>query len=134
MDVHSKKQRHRNMSAIKSKDTKPEMIVRRFVHSLGYRYRLHRKDLPGKPDLVFTRKKKIIFVHGCYWHVHNCRYGKVVPKTNTNFWQKKRKSNVLRDRRNIAELKKLGWTPLVIWECKTRNIEECRSQIDNFLN
>ena len=85
-DVLTPEQRQRCMSAIKSKDTKPEMVVRRMVHAMGFRYSLHKKQLPGKPDLVFTRLRKIIFVHGCFWHMHNCRYGKVKPKTKAVTW------------------------------------------------
>ncbi|TAK59602.1 MAG: DNA mismatch endonuclease Vsr [Bacteroidetes bacterium] len=109
------------MSSIKDRDTKPEMIVRKIVHSLGYRYRLHRKDLPGKPDLVFPRFKKVIFVHGCFWHKHMCRYGRVTPKTNAEFWSTKRESNKLRDIRNRKLLKEMGLGSLIIWECWTRN-------------
>jgi DNA mismatch endonuclease (patch repair protein) len=121
VDVHTKTQRSFNMSRIRGKDTKPELVVRSFVHRLGYRFRLHRKDLPGKPDLVFSRHKKIIFVHGCYWHLHSCKYGKVKPATNAEFWQDKRTGNKERDKRNIRELKKLGWEVLVVWECQVRS-------------
>src|SRR5688572_12051601 len=96
-DVHTPEQRSRNMSAIQSKDTKPEMIVRRLLHTNGYRYRLHDKRLPGRPDLVFPSRKKVIFVHGCYWHMHDCKYGRVKPKSNSEFWSAKRNSNVSRD-------------------------------------
>lgn len=96
------------------------MIVRSLVHRMGFRFRLHRKDLPGKPDLVLPRLQKVIQVHGCFWHMHRCRYGKVVPKTNAEFWQAKRQGNVDRDRRNQRLLKRQGWDQLVIWECWTR--------------
>jgi len=122
-DVHSAKQRSFNMSRIRGKDTKPELIVRSLVHQMGFRFRLHRKDLPGKPDLVLPRHHKVIFVHGCFWHMHRCRYGRVVPKTNTEFWQTKRTGNVERDRRNLIALRKAGWQSLVIWECWTRDPE-----------
>lgn len=122
-DVHSKAQRSFNMSRIRGKDTKPEMIVRSLVHQMGFRFRLHRKDLPGKPDLVLPRHRKVIFVHGCFWHMHRCRYGRVIPKTNTEFWQNKRTGNVQRDRTNIRKLRQSGWQTLVIWECWTRDIE-----------
>jgi len=122
-DVHTPAQRSFNMSRIKNRNTKPEMIVRSIVHGLGYRYRLHRKDLPGKPDLVFSGKRKIIFVHGCFFHMHNCRYGNVIPKTNADFWAVKRLSNVERDARNIVELEKSGWQILVIWECQTKKTQ-----------
>src|SRR4051812_7053306 len=113
-DVLTPEQRRRNMSAIKGKDTKPEMIVRQMVHGMGYRYRLHRKDLPGKPDMVFPGSRKIIEIHGCYWHMHDCPLGAVIPKTNTEFWQTKRLSNVARDKRNAAALEELGWKVLVV--------------------
>jgi len=133
-DVLTPEQRRRNMAAIKGKNTKPEMIVRRLIHSLGYRYRLHRKDLPGKPDLVFPIRRKIIEVYGCYWHMHACPYGKVVPKTNTEFWQTKRLSNVTRDTRNSEELARLGWRVLVIWECEVKDAGELRARITQFLD
>jgi DNA mismatch endonuclease, patch repair protein len=119
-DVLTPEQRHRNMSRIRSGDTRPELAVRSMVHRLGYRFRLHVPDLPGRPDLVLPRHSKVIFVHGCYWHMHRCRYGSVVPKTNRVFWQRKRKGNVQRDRRQIAVLRRRGWKVLVIWECWTR--------------
>ncbi len=114
VDVHTKQQRSFNMSRIKGKDTKPELVIRSFVHGLGYRFRLHRKDLPGKPDIVLPRHKKIIFVHGCFWHMHKCRFGKVKPKTNAEFWETKRLSNVKRDRENLAKLKYLTWKVLIV--------------------
>ena len=123
VDVHSPKQRSFNMSRIQGKDTKPELIVRSLVHQMGYRFRLHRKDLPGKPDLVLPRHGKIIFVHGCFWHMHRCRYGRVQPKTNADFWQAKRTANVERDRRNLRMLRRAGWQTLIIWECWTRETE-----------
>ena len=118
VDVHTKAQRSFNMSRIKGKDTKPELVVRSFVHQSGYRFRLHRKDLPGKPDIVLPRHKKIIFIHGCFWHMHNCKNGRVKPATRAKFWQDKRTGNKKRDRRNIRALKKLGWDVLVVWECQ----------------
>lgn len=122
-DVHSKAQRSFNMSRIRGKDTKPELIVRSLVHQLGYRFRLHRRDLPGRPDLVLPRHRKVIFVHGCYWHRHRCRYGRVRAKTNAEFWNAKLQANVERDRRNIRKLRKDDWSVLVIWECWTRDPE-----------
>jgi DNA mismatch endonuclease, patch repair protein len=122
-DVHSPEQRSFNMSRIRSRDTKPEMIVRSLVHQMGYRFRLHKKGLPGTPDLVLAAHRKVIFVHGCFWHMHRCRYGKVSPATNTEFWQNKRGGNVTRDQRNRRQLRAAGWSVLVIWECWTRDIE-----------
>lgn len=122
-DVHSPQQRSFNMSRIRSQDTKPELIVRRIVHRLGYRFRLHQRSLPGTPDIVLASHRKVIFVHGCFWHQHRCRQGKVTPATNAEFWAVKRGANVSRDRRNQLALKNEGWKVLVIWECWTRDVE-----------
>lgn len=122
-DVHSTQQRSFNMSRIRSGDTRPERIVRSLVHHMGYRFRLHRRDLPGTPDLVFPARGKIIFVHGCFWHMHRCRWGRVVPKTNYEFWQQKRIGNTQRDRRNYRKLRRMGWDILVVWECWTRDVD-----------
>lgn len=134
MDVLTPQQRHKCMSRIRGKNTKPEMIVRKSAHKMGYRFRIHRKDLPGKPDLVFPRLRKVIFVHGCYWHMHDCQYGSVIPKTNTQFWQNKRQSNVDRDKKNMKALKKLGWKILVVWECKTKKIDSLHNMLFKFLS
>lgn len=133
-DVHTPEQRSFNMSRIKNRDTKPEMRVRAIVHGMGYRYRLHRKDLPGRPDLVFPARKKVIFVHGCFFHMHDCRYGQVVPKTNAEFWAEKRRSNAERDKRNIDELEARGWLVLTVWECETRKPEDLPEKIIGFLS
>jgi DNA mismatch endonuclease, patch repair protein len=132
-DVLTPTQRSANMAAIKGKDTKPERVVRSIVYALGYRYRLHRKDLPGKPDLVFSRHRKVILVHGCYWHMHDCRYGRVVPVTNPTFWKEKRATNVERDRRNENALREAGWAVLIVWECSMRNPDLLAAQIREFL-
>jgi DNA mismatch endonuclease (patch repair protein) len=132
-DVLTREQRSANMAAIRGKDTKPEIVVRRLTHRLGYRYVLHGRKLPGKPDLVFPSRRRVIFVHGCFWHMHSCRFGKVVPATNADFWERKRAGNVLRDERHIKALTALGWKVLVIWECQTRDIDDLRSQICAFL-
>jgi DNA mismatch endonuclease (patch repair protein) len=133
-DVLTKEQRRKNMSAIRGAHTRPEMIVRSLVHRLGFRYRLHRKDLPGKPDLVFSSRRKIIFVHGCFWHLHDCKYGRVKPATNTEFWHNKRLSNVERDKRHLKALKKDGWQVLVVWECEIREPEKLQQRLSRFLN
>lgn len=133
MDVHSRATRSYNMSRIRSRDTKPEKIVRSIVHRLGYRYRLHKPDLPGKPDIVLVRLRKIIDVHGCFFHMHKCRYGSVMPLTNSEFWRNKRLSNVERDRRNLRQLKRKGWKVLVVWECETRNFPRLAKRLENFL-
>ncbi len=119
MDVHSRKQRSYNMSQIKGKDTKPEMIVRKWLWNNGYRYRLHRKDLPGKPDIVFPGRKKAIFVNGCFWHKHDCKYFKW-PKSNKEFWHQKIEGNVKRDAENYSKLVSAGWEYLIIWECELK--------------
>lgn len=134
MDIHTKEQRSFNMSRIRGKDTKPEMVVRSMVHRMGYRYALHRKVLPGKPDMVLTRHHKIIFIHGCFWHMHRCRYGKVKPATNVNFWLKKREGNVARDKKNLRKLRKDGWKVLVVWECWTRDILKLEARLRAFLH
>jgi len=121
MDVHTPEQRSRNMSAIRGGDTKPEMRVRSLLHALGYRFRLHRKDLPGKPDIVLPKYRTVIFVHGCFWHCHDCRYGNVVPATRSEFWTAKRAGNVARDRRKREQLESAGWRVETVWECETKN-------------
>ena len=114
-------QRSRNMSAIKSKNTKPEIAVRKLLHSMGYRFRLHRKDLPGSPDIVLPKYKTVIFVHGCFWHRHeNCKYAST-PKTREEFWQNKFKVNLKRDREIQEKIKNIGWKSVVIWECEVKN-------------
>lgn len=116
-DVHSPQVRSYNMSQIKGKDTKPEILVRRFLFSKGLRYRLHYKNLPGKPDLVFVKFKIVVFVHGCFWHGHEgCKYF-VVPKTRTDWWLTKINKNKEKDNDSIQKLKDEGWDPIVVWEC-----------------
>ena len=121
------------MSRIRGRDTTPELKVRSMVHRMGFRFRLHAADLPGKPDLVLPRHEKIIFVHGCYWHMHRCRYGRVVPRTNAEFWQNKRQGNVTRDGRNLRTLRRNGWQVLVVWECWTRDADRLRERLLKFL-
>lgn len=135
MDTLSKPERSERMSRIRSKDTKPEMQVRRLVHRMRYRYRLHRKDLPGKPDLVFAGRKKVIFVHGCFWHQHesaSCKLARL-PKSRLNFWLPKLEANAVRDKQNQEELLKLGWQVLVIWECTLKEPDTLKNTIENFL-
>jgi DNA mismatch endonuclease (patch repair protein) len=134
VDVLTPQQRSLNMARIRNRDTLPEMIVRSIVHRLGYRYRLYKKDLPGKPDLVLVRHRKIIDVHGCFFHMHKCRYGSVVPATNAKFWKTKRLSNVERDRRNLATLRREGWRVMIVWECETRNLPALAKRIERFLS
>lgn len=121
MDVHSPETRTYNMSRIKGKNTKPEIAIRKWLWSRGYRYRLHVKGLPGKPDIVLTRLKTIVFVHGCYWHRHpGCKYA-YEPKSRVEFWTAKFVDNVDRDKRNQNALMEMGWRVVVIWECETRD-------------
>ncbi|WP_338031172.1 very short patch repair endonuclease [Cupriavidus oxalaticus] len=125
-------QRSERMSRIRSRDTKPEMCIRRLVHGMGYRYRLHRRGVPGTPDLVFSSRKKVIFVHGCFWHLHGCTHYKM-PQTRREFWLKKLEANVQRDQRVLLELANLGWESLVIWECELRDVASLRNRIVDFL-
>ena len=122
------------MSAIKSKNTKPEIKVRKVLHSMGYRFRLHSKDLPGSPDIVLPKYKTVIFVHGCFWHRHeNCKYAST-PKTRKEFWNKKFKENIKRDSEIQDKIKNLDWRSVVIWECETKNIENLREKIIDVLS
>jgi len=133
MDVLTPEQRHYNMSRIHSKNTKPEIIVRKWLWLNGYRYRLHKKDLPGKPDIVLTKYKSVIFVNGCFWHMHNCKYGSK-PKTNRGFWNKKLNDNVKRDKKNVKVLRSIGWRVLIIWECEIMKWDsKLTAKIRNFL-
>jgi DNA mismatch endonuclease, patch repair protein len=132
-DVHSPEQRSFNMSRIRNRDTKPEIIVRSIVHRMGFRFRLHKNNLPGKPDLVLVRHGKIINVHGCFFHMHHCKYGRVIPASNAEFWSTKRLSNVERDKRNLRSLQKAGWKVMTVWECETRSLSTLMRKIKRFL-
>jgi DNA mismatch endonuclease (patch repair protein) len=121
VDIVDKQTRSRMMAGIKGANTKPEMSMRRALHRLGYRYRLHASDLPGRPDMVFPKHKAVVFVHGCFWHRHeNCRYA-TTPATRPEFWEKKFAENVARDERCISRLKEMGWNTLVVWECEIKS-------------
>lgn len=131
-------QRSRTMSRIRSTNTKPEMVVRRLLHALGYRYRLHRKDLPGKPDIAFGPRRKIVEVRGCYWHAHlrydpKCWEARSESKSNKSYWGPKMDRNVERDQKNLALLQEAGWDVLVIWECDLRDMDAVRDRIERFL-
>ncbi len=128
-----KAQRSRIMRAVKATDTGPELAVRRLLFSLGYRYRLHRRDLPGNPDIVFPGSKAVIFVHGCFWHGHSCKRGARVPKTNTDYWTQKIQLNVKRDETNMQKLKALGWQICVVWECEIKDTEHLQNTLTKFL-
>jgi len=124
------------MAAVKQKDTKPEMRVRKLLHSMGYRYRLHVRDLPGCPDLVFRKRRKVIFIHGCFWHQHDCAMGNRMPKSRIEFWREKLLGNKRRDAQNRRQLKAEGWSVLVVWECQTATTKKdrLRSRIARFLD
>ena len=124
--------RSANMRAIRSQDMQPELNVRRLVHRLGYRFRLHRKDLPGKPDMVFGPRRKVIFVHGCFWHLHTCKTAHV-PRSNQSYWAPKLERNTIRDRENIKALEAMGWRAFVIWECETRDERGLKKRVRAFL-
>ncbi|HML96480.1 MAG TPA: very short patch repair endonuclease [Thermodesulfobacteriota bacterium] len=132
-DTFSKNKRSWIMSRVHSENTSPEIIVRSLTHCLGYRYRLHKKELPGKPDLVFPSRKKVIFVHGCFWHGHNCTRGNRRPKTNQVYWQMKIQRNKIRDQKHTQELLLLGWRTLTIWECQLKNPEDLKCILKSFL-
>ena len=132
-DCFTTEQRSACMRAVQGKDTIPEMRVRRLIHSMGYRYALHDKNLPGKPDLVLRSRHKIIFVHGCFWHRHSCRHGTVSPVTNAKYWNEKRNRNAQRDRTHIRELRAKGWQVLVIWECQLKNPDRLLKRLQAFL-
>lgn len=121
------------MARVKGRDTKPELIVRRVAHALGHRFRLHRRDLPGTPDMVFPRLKKVIFVHGCFWHRHPGCSKASSPKTRAAFWQSKFDANVERDARSIRELRRAGWDVEVVWECETKDVDALESKLRRFL-
>ena len=122
------------MSRICSKNTKPELLVRSFLHRLGFRFRLHRKDLPGKPDIVLPKHKTVIEVRGCFWHRHQGCKDASTPKTNTEFWETKFLNTVNRDKNNIEQLKKLGWNTIVVWECETVDINRLTNKLTSALN
>ena len=126
-------QRSRIMRAVKGRDTTPELIIRRLAHSMGYRFRLHRKDLPGKPDLVFPRMRKAIFVNGCFWHGHDCGRGARIPKENREYWVRKIARNRQRDSVVREALTALGWKITVLWECELTNTTGIRRRLRQFL-
>lgn len=133
MDIVDAQTRSRMMSGIKGRDTVPEVVVRRVAHRMGFRFRLYRKDLPGRPDLVFPRYRAVVFVHGCFWHRHEgCRYA-YTPRTRVRFWMGKFSDNVARDRRTAQALVTLGWRIMVIWECETRNEAVVRERLREYL-
>lgn len=132
MDVFTKEKRSEVMSRIRSKNTKPEIIVRSLLHTLGYRFRIHRCDLPGMPDIVLPRYKSVIFVHGCFWHGHNDSMCPIfrIPKTNSAYWKKKILYNMCRDNKDIRMLGEMGWKVLIIWECELRDLSNLRERLN----
>jgi len=133
MDRITIQQRSAVMAKVRAKNTMPEIYVRRIAHNLGYRFRLHRIDLPGKPDIVFVGLRKIIFVNGCFWHAHQCSHGKRIPEANRNYWIQKRRRNYYRDRASIKALEKEGWLVITIWECELADLQSLTVKISSFL-
>ena len=131
-DTFTPKQRSEIMAKIHSADTVPEVELRRLLHALGYRFRVHRSDLPGKPDVVLPRYHAAIMMHGCFWHGHTCQDGRR-PRSNTEYWNKKLDRNLQRDKKNVAALRRLGWRCLTVWECQLNNQEQLRQRIIRFL-
>jgi len=134
MDSITKLQRSKNMSSIKSKNTKPELIIRKLLHSKGYRYKIHDKKLPGKPDIVMAKRRVVVNVHGCYWHYHGCSRSNI-PKTQTGYWVDKLENNKRRDFQNKRKLKKLGWRVIDVWECtlKKKNLEKTFNKLERLI-
>ena len=132
MDTRTPEQRRRIMQSVRSKDTGPERVVRKSLHRAGYRFRLHRKDLPGKPDIVLPRYRKAIFVHGCFWHAHGCQKGQP-PKSRQDYWLPKLQENVKRDRTKIEQLEALGWSVLVVWQCEIKDHEQLAVRLQGFV-
>ncbi|MEZ2224545.1 very short patch repair endonuclease [Rhizobium sp. RCC_161_2] len=131
-DTRTPEQRRRIMQSVRQKDTGPEMAIRRALHRLGYRFRIHQKGLPGRPDIVFSARKKVIFVHGCFWHGHDCNKGRL-PKTRNEYWKPKIDANKARDERTINELRIAGWESLVVWQCEMKSVEQVLGNIVTFL-
>ena len=132
MDNLTKEERSLVMSKVRSKDTKPELTIRYIIHKAGYRYRLHKKSLPGKPDLVFASLGKIINVNGCFWHGHSCKAGRI-PKSNVQFWVNKIEANKARDKKNMRKLNRLGWSVKTIWECQTKDEVRVKNRLLRYL-
>ena len=133
MDTVSPEVRSRIMSAIRGRDTTPERVVRSALHRMGYRFRVHVRDLSGSPDVVLPRHRAVIFVHGCFWHRHRCRAGRAEPRTNAAFWREKRRRNQERDRRAVRALRRQGWRVLVLWECQIRDAARLASSLADYL-
>jgi len=133
MDVFSREKRSQIMSRVSGKNTKPEIVVRSLLHKLGYRFRLHRKNLPGRPDITLPKHKKVIFVHGCFWHGHAVCSRSKRPSTNEEFWHEKLNKNIERDKKTVDALKKLGWDVLTVWTCEVKDTNELKIKLLSFL-
>lgn len=133
-DVFTKKKRSWIMSRVKGRDTKPEILVRSFVHRMGFRFRIHRRDMPGNPDIVLPQHSKVIFMHGCFWHGHKRCPRSKRPTTNEGFWNKKLDRNIERDKRFRRKLRSMGWKALVVWQCETRKPEKLIGKLERFLH
>lgn len=134
MDTLTPQQRSERMARIRSRDTKPELVLRKLVHGMGYRYRLNRRDVIGCPDLAFIGRRKALFLHGCFWHRHDCPAGRRVPKSRLDFWEEKFSKNVKRDALVSEQLRKAGWRSLVVWECQLRDLTKVVRKIRKFLD
>ena len=132
MDTRTSAKRSEIMSAVRTENTGPELLVRKLLSAQGYRYRLHRKDLPGRPDVVFPGRCKVVFVHGCFWHGHRCRKGKL-PKSRLRYWRPKIAANKKRDAKNLAALRRAGWSVSVVWQCELKNAETLMRRLKTFL-
>lgn len=133
-DVFSSEKRSWIMSRVRGRDTKPEILVRSFIHRMGYRFRIHRRDLPGNPDIVLPRHGKVVFVHGCFWHGHKGCPRSKRPTSNEKFWNRKLNSNIERDKRFQKDLRRMGWKVLVVWQCETRRSEVLLRKLERFLH
>ena len=131
--VRRRRERSANMARIASADTAPELAVRKLLYRLGYRFRLHRRSLPGTPDICFSGRKKVVFVHGCFWHRHEGCKRTTTPRTRTSFWKEKFQKNLVRDRANLQDLNQLGWSVMVVWECETADLEDLALRLAGFL-
>lgn len=134
MDTLTTEQRSERMSRVKGIDSEPELVVRRLAHRLGYRYRKHVRGLAGRPDIVFAGRRKIIFVHGCFWHRHDCQAGRRLPKSRIDFWTNKLERNRERDAQHLLQLAAEGWKVLVIWECETKDAARIEARLKRFLD
>ncbi len=132
-DVFSRKERSRIMSLVRNRDTQPERVVRSILHKLGYRFRLHRSDLPGCPDIVLPSRRKVVFVHGCFWHLHKGCRRSTLPATRAEFWRAKLSRNVERDRKHSRSLRSLGWRALVVWECELKGVDKVTRKLAKFM-